>query len=59
MNAGKLSRDVHLKPYAEYYRGCFKLYKVWAEYRRRIGEVILLSENALDKWENSEKYVKV
>ena len=28
-------QEVELKPYAEYYRGCFKLYKKWKEYRER------------------------
>lgn len=49
-------QDTQLKPYAEYYLGCFKLYKVWAEYRREKGESILLSENALDEWEMFDKY---
>lgn len=28
-------QEVELKPYAEYYRGCFKLYKKWKEYGGR------------------------
>lgn len=42
--------------YAEYYRGCFKLYTVWKSYRTKRGHVTPLSQYALDCWPEFEKY---
>ena len=44
-------QEKELKPFADYYRGCFKIYKIWTEYRKNKGYSILLEETALDKWE--------
>ena len=41
-----------LKRFATEYRGCFKLYKVWTEYRNSKGYEIILNETSLDKWED-------
>lgn len=39
-----------LRPYASYYRGCFKLYTIWKQYRIDKNYPILLGEYSLDKW---------
>ena len=36
--------------FAEYYRGCFKLYKKWKDYRLDRGLKIPMEETSLDKW---------
>lgn len=36
--------------YPDYYRGCFKLYRKWKEYREKKGLPILCVKNALDEW---------
>lgn len=43
--------------YPDYYRGCFKLHKMWKEYRMRRGYSILLNESGLDKWKSYSKFV--
>ena len=42
--------------FAEYYRGCFKIYKIWTKYRKEKGYEILNEENSLDKWERFEEF---
>lgn len=42
--------------YAEYYRGCFKLYTIWKSYRTKNGHATPLSQYALDRWPEFEKY---
>lgn len=49
-------QDKELKQYPEYYRGCFKIYKIWTDYRKKKGYKIPFSENALDKWEKFEEF---
>lgn len=56
-------QEVELKPYAEYYRGCFKLYKKWKEYRGRknLKNPCDDCKNKyamvpIDNWENFEHY---
>ena len=39
----------------QYYKGCYKLYKKWTEYRKEQGLEILLEENALDQTEAYQK----
>ncbi|MFB0921089.1 MAG: hypothetical protein QMB62_09435, partial [Oscillospiraceae bacterium] len=41
---------------AQYYRGCFKLYKKWSTYRKKKGLSILLEETSLDKTAEYKKY---
>lgn len=45
-----------LFPYADYYKGCFMLYKKWKQYRLNKGEAIPLIEYSLDKWEFFDIY---
>ena len=56
-----------LYPYAEYYRGCFKLYKKWKSYRTELGrdcvwdkkEKSFPEENQpLDEWKEYNKYAE-
>lgn len=49
-------QEKELKRFAGDYRGCFKLYKKWIAYRREKGYETHLSDTALDKWEDFEKY---
>jgi len=49
-------QDFELCQEAEYYRGCFKLYSVWKEYRKKHDLIIPLEETSLDDWEHFEKY---
>ena len=51
-------QEKELKKFAEYYRGCFKLYKTWTEYRNSHGLKILLDEYSLDKWEKFNDYAQ-
>lgn len=36
--------------FPEYYRGCFKLYAMWRDYRIENDRKILMSDTALDRW---------
>ena len=51
-------QEKELKPFADYYRGCFKIYKIWTEYRKKRGYSILLEETALDKWDKFKIYAE-
>ena len=42
--------------FPDYYRGCFKLYEDWKNYRNSKGLAILQSETSLDKWEHYNAY---
>ena len=49
-------QEEELFKFAEYYRGCFKIYKIWTKYRKEKGYEILNEENSLDKWERFEEF---
>jgi hypothetical protein len=51
-------QEKELKPFADYYRGCFKIYKIWTEYRKKKGYSILLEDSSLDKWDKFDIYSK-
>lgn len=51
-------QEKELKPFADYYRGCFKIYKIWTEYRKKKGYSILLEDSSLDKWDKFNIYSK-
>lgn len=55
MNNKELQED-QLFRYADYYRGCFKLYAIWKTYRTKQNHPTPLSEYALDLWGEFEKY---
>lgn len=55
MNTPELQAD-QLIPYADYYRGCFKLYELWKGYRLSHGYPILQKDFALDRWPNYDLY---
>lgn len=55
MNHTAVQKD-QLFLFPEYYRGCFKLYRVWKQYRKKNNLAVLMEENSLDKWESFEKY---
>ena len=55
MNNKELQED-QLFRYADYYRGCFKLYAIWKTYRTKRDHPTPLSEYALDLWYEFEKY---
>lgn len=57
VNNPELQRD-QLFRYPDYYRGCFKLYSTWKQYRHAHQLPILLNDYSLDKWSNYEKYVE-
>lgn len=46
----------HLFPFADDYRGCFKLYKMWRDYRIKNGREIVQAQYALDQWKNFELF---
>ncbi len=46
----------HLFPFADDYRGCFKLYKMWRDYRIKNGREIVQAQYALDKWKYFELF---
>jgi len=54
----KTLQEDQLFPYAEYYRGCFKLYSVWKEYRSKRQREIVWNENSLDNWEGFHIYAE-
>ena len=56
VNNPELQRD-QLFRYPDYYRGCFKLYSIWKQYRQAYQLPIPLNEYSLDKWIDYEKYV--
>lgn len=56
-------QEKEIRPFAEYYRGCFKLYRIWKAYRRARGyrDPVDGCSNKdamreLDAWEDFEKY---
>lgn len=49
MNNPTLQED-QLKVFPDYYRGCFKLYKKWKQFRLEKGREILNEEYSIDKW---------
>ena len=51
-------QEKELKPFADYYRGCFKIYKIWTEYRKKKGYSILLEDSSLDKWDKFKIYAE-
>lgn len=55
VNNRELQED-QLFRYADYYRGCFKLYSIWKDYRIRQNYPIPLLEYSLDRWIDFEKY---
>lgn len=57
VNNPALQRD-QLFQFPEYYRGCFKLYAVWRDYRKTNDYEILMEDTGLDKWSDFEKYAK-
>lgn len=48
-----------LCPEAQYYRGCFYLYKVWVKYRRKKGLYVLLDQYSLEKTDAYKKMFRV
>lgn len=46
----------HLFPFADDYRGCFKLYKMWRDYRIKNGREIVQAQYSLDAWKNFELF---
>ena len=51
-------QEKELKAFAPAYRGCFKLYKKWASYRKGQGYEIICEETALDKWDQFSNYAE-
>lgn len=56
-------QEKEIRPFAEYYRGCFKLYRIWKAYRRARGYKDPVdgcsnkdAMRELDAWEDFEKY---
>ncbi len=49
-------QEKELKRFPGDYRGCYKLYKAWSDYRKKRGYEIHLEETALNKWEDFDKY---
>ncbi len=56
INNKEVQKD-QLFAFPDYYKGCFKLYKVWKKYRKDRGLQILQEENSLDKWWGFDKYI--
>lgn len=56
MNSPALQKD-QLFVFPEYYRGCFKLYQKWKQFRKNENREVLMEENSLDKWVDFEKYI--
>lgn len=52
-------QEEELQPYAEYYRGCFSVYKLWHQYRKDRGITVPLEDSALDRWGQFDKYAKI
>lgn len=50
-------QEFELCPEAQFYRGCYKLYKIWKEYRIRKKLIIPMELNSLDYWTNFDDYV--
>ena len=48
-------QEKELCPEAQYYRGCFDLYKKWIRYRRKKGLYIMLEEYSLEKTDAYKK----
>lgn len=55
LNNPVLQKDQLFK-YPDYYRGCFKAFKLWKQYRENNGLPILLSDYSLDLWDEFEYY---
>lgn len=55
LNNPELQEDQIFR-YPEYFRGCVKLYAIWKNYRTQNGHPTPLSEYALDRWHEFEKY---
>lgn len=51
VNNPELQKD-QLFRYPEYFRGCFRLYERWKEYRKKHCLPITLEEYSLDKWDH-------
>jgi hypothetical protein len=45
----KQVQDAEIIPCKEFYRGIFKLYEEWADYKRKHGRLIIFEENELSK----------
>ena len=45
----KQVQDAEIIPCKEFYRGIFKLYEEWADYKRKHGRLIIFEENKLSK----------
>ena len=55
MNNPKLQKD-QLFPWADYYRGCIKLYAAWEKYRNEHRLPIPLEEYAVSSWPDFKKF---
>jgi len=49
-------QERHLKVWPDYYRGCFRLFKKWKDYRKAHDLPVVLDEYSLDKWKYFEYY---
>lgn len=56
VNNREIQED-QLFAFPDYYRGCFKLYEKWKQYRREQNREILMEEHSLDRWQDYEKYI--
>ncbi len=56
MNNEEVQKNQLFK-YADYYRGCFKLYALWKSYREEHNLPILQHETSLDKWLYFKNYI--
>ncbi len=54
----KQVQDAEIIPCKEFYRGTFKLYKEWAEYKKKHGRLIIFEENELSKIPGFEENLK-
>ena len=50
-------QEKELRPEAQYYHGCFWLYKKWKNYREKRGLYILLKDTSLEKTEEYKRHV--
>lgn len=57
VNTPELQQD-QLFIFPDYYRGCFKLYEKWKQYRLDKGYPILREETSIDKWDRYREYSK-
>jgi hypothetical protein len=49
-------QEKELFKFPEYYKGCFKLYKEWSQYRNKHDLKIPMEDTALNKWSDFSKY---